>query len=74
MLIYELVEEEHNNTLGEYTSFGIKAVDSCSGRILIYEDVFADYDTASNCIALFNDEQLEIVHLEEAIDDILHLI
>ncbi len=75
MIIYQLIEEKHNNDIiGNYTSFGVNAVDSFSGKNCVYiEDVFTDAKTAEECIALFNEEQLDLIHLEEAIEDILHL-
>ena len=75
MIIYELIQEIHNNDIiGNYTSFGVNAVDSFSGKNLVYiEDVFTDAKAAKEYIALFNDEQLDLIHLEEAIEDILHL-
>lgn len=75
MIVYELVEEKHNNDiLGNYTSFGIKAADSFSYKTSIYiEDVFTDTETAKKYIALFNEEQLDLIHLEEVVDDILRL-
>ncbi len=64
MIIYQLIEEKHNNDIiGNYTSFGVNAVDSFSGKNCVAEE----------CIALFNEEQLDLIHLEEAIEDILHL-
>lgn len=74
MVTYELVEENHKSILGHYTSFGIKAFENFSEEKIIYiEDVFNDIETAKECIALFNDEQLDLIHLEEAIENILHL-
>ena len=75
MITYELVEENHNdNILGFYTSFGIKAIENLSDSPLVYiEDVFIDIETAQEYISLFNDEQLDLIHLEEIIEDILHL-
>ena len=75
MITYELVEENHNdNVLGYYTSFGIKAIETLSDLPLVYvEDVFTDIETAQEYISLFNEEQLDLIHLEEAIEDILHL-
>ncbi len=75
MILYELIEEKHNNaTIGYYTSFGINAVDSLSGKNCVYiEDVFTDFKTAEKYITLFNEEQLDLIHLEEAIEDILHM-
>ena len=75
MINYRFVEEIHNNTiLGHYTSFGIKAVDSLSDEEPIYiEDVFTDIETAKEYITLFNEEQLDLIHLEEVIENILHL-
>ena len=75
MITYELVEENHNdNVLGYYTSFGIKAIETLSDLPLVYvEDVFTDIETAQEYISLFNEEQLELIHLEEIIEDILHL-
>ena len=37
------------------------------------EDVFTDPETANKYIRLFNEEQLDLIHLEEAVEDILHL-
>ena len=75
MITYELVEENHNdNVLGYYTSFGIKAIETLSDLPPVYvEDVFTDIETAQEYISLFNEEQLELIHLEEIIEDILHL-
>ena len=75
MITYELVEENHNdNVLGYYTSFGIKAIETLSDLPLVYvEDVFTDIETAQKYISLFNEEQLDLIHLEEAVEDILHL-
>ena len=75
MITYELVEENHNdNVLGYYTSFWIKAIETLSDLPLVYvEDVFTDIETAQEYISLFNEEQLDLIHLEEAIEDILHL-
>ena len=75
MITYELVEENHNdNVLGYYTSFGIKAIETLSDLPLVYvEDVFTDIETAQEYISLFNEEQLDLIHLEEMIEDILHL-
>ena len=75
MITYELVEENHNdNVLGYYTSFGIKAIETLSDLPLVYvEDVFTDIETAQEYISLFNEEHLDLIHLEEAIEDILHL-
>ena len=74
MITYELVEENHNdNVLGYYTSFGIKAIETLSDLPLVYvEDVFTDIETAQEYISLFNEEQLDLIHLEEMIEDILH--
>ncbi len=75
MITYELVEENHNdNAFGFYTSFGIKAIETLSDLPLVYvEDVFTDIETAQEYISLFNEEHLDLIHLEEAIEDILHL-
>ena len=75
MITYELVEENHNdNVLGYYTSFGIKAIETLSDLPLVYvEDVFTDIETAQEYISLFNEEQLDLIHLEEIIEYILHL-
>ena len=75
MITYKLVEENHNdNILGCYTSFGIKAIENLSDLPLVYvEDVFTDIETAQEYISLFNEEQLDLIHLEEMIEDILHL-
>ena len=75
MITYELVEENHNdNVLGYYTSFGIKAIETLSDLPLVYvEDVFTDIETAQEYISLFNEEQLDLIHLEDMIEDILHL-
>ncbi len=74
MIIYKLIEEKHNDEiLGHYTSFGISAFDNSSDKNYVYvEDVFTNAETAKEYIALFNDEKLELTHLEEAIEDILH--
>lgn len=75
MITYELVEENHDDEiLGHYTSFGIKAVDSFSdkGSVCI-EDVFTDAEMAKEYIRLLNNEQLDLIHLEETIENILHL-
>ena len=60
MIIYQLIEEKHNNDIiGNYTSFGVNAVDSFSGKNCVYiEDVFTNEKTAEECIALFNEEQM----------------
>lgn len=74
MVIYKLIEEDfENDLLGHYTSFGINAVDSLTNQSLAYiSDVFLDKESAENHIFLFNEEQLDIVHLENVLDDILH--
>ncbi len=76
MIIYKLVEEIHDNDmLGHYTSFGIKASDSFSERENVYlEDVFTDPETANKYIRLFNEEQLDLIHLKEVIEDILRCL
>lgn len=75
MITYELVEAKYSdNILGHYTSFGIKAIESFSDLPLVYvDDIFTDIETAQEYIKLFNDEQLDLIHLEEMIEDILHL-
>ena len=75
MITYKLVEENHNdNILGFYTSFGIKAIENLSDSPLVYvEDVFTDIETAQKHISLFNEDQLDLIHFEEMIEDILHL-
>lgn len=75
MIVYKLIEEEcENELLGHYTSFGINAVDSDTNQSIAYiSDVFLDKINAENYIFLFNEEHLDIVHLENAIEDILHL-
>ena len=75
MIVYKLIEEEFDNDLlGHYTSFGINAVDSDTNLSVAYiSDVFLDRVNAENYIFLFNEEHLDIMHLENVIDDILHL-
>ena len=75
MIIYKIVKEDHCiSTSQHYTSFGIAAIDSISGNQCEYvEDVFLDYDTAKEYISVFNEEQLDLIHLYDVIDDILHL-
>ncbi len=75
MIIYELTKTNHNNILGNYRSFGIKAFDSsCSEKYINIEDIFTDLETAKEYVELFNNEQLDITHVEEALEDILHYI
>ena len=74
MVVYKLIEEEfENDLLGHYTSFGINAIDTGTNRSSVcISDVFLDKSNAEKYIFLFNEEQLEIVHLEAIIDNILH--
>ena len=73
-LILILIESHNDNALGFYTSFGIKAIENLSDLPLVYvEDVFTDIETAQEYISLFNEEQLDLIHLEEIIEYILHL-
>ena len=75
MITYKLVEENHNdNILGFYTSFVIKAIENFSDLPIVYvEDVFTDIEMAQEYISLFNEKQLDLIHLKEMIEDILHL-
>ena len=75
MITYELVEENHNdNILGFYTAFGIKAIENPFDLPLVYvENVCTDIETVQKHISLFNEDQLDLIHLEEAVEDILHL-
>ena len=73
MITYEFVEENHNDVvLGKYTSFGVKAIENDSDLQLVYvEDVFSNIETAQEYISLFNNAQLDLIHLKEVIEDIL---
>ena len=56
-----------------YTSFGVAAVDTISGSQCVYiQDVFIDFETANKYISIFNEEQLDLIHLYDVIEDILH--
>lgn len=70
MITYSIITEQNNGSkCGEYTSYGIDVSDG-ERRFKIH-DVFLDKQEALECVRLFNSEQLEIIHLEQVIDEIL---
>lgn len=73
MITYK-VQEEHlvNPEIGSYTSYGILAYDDCSNRVLCeISDIFLDRKSAEKYTQLFNKMNLDIVHLQNVIDDLL---
>lgn len=70
LITYSIITEQNNGSeCGEYTSYGIDVSDG--ERRFTIHDVFFDKREALKCIGLFNSEQLEIIHLEQVLDEIL---
>ena len=71
MVRYEIKKEIiHNDVLGRYVSYGLYARDDSGNKVMMC-DIFQNKEEAEKYISLFNDEQLEIVHLEQVIEDYL---
>lgn len=73
MITYK-VQEEHlfKPETGSYTSYGILAYEDSSDKVVCrISDIFLDRKLAEKYTQLFNTMNLEIVHLQNVIDDLL---
>lgn len=59
------------NDLGEYSTFGIKVLDSDNNEILSVSDVSVDEDFVNMLCSDCNENLLEPVHLLDVIEDYL---
>lgn len=73
MAIYILAEEKlFNLEIGSYTAFGITALDNNSKKVICsVSDVFVDRKRAEMFIRLFNEAKLDVIHLQNAIENII---
>lgn len=71
MVRYKVLEEKINTK--PYNLFGLTARDD-AGNCITLHDVFTERSEAQRCVTLFNNEQLELVHLEQVIDEYLQLL
>lgn len=73
MVQYVVDEEElFNPEIGNYTTFGITAVDNNSKEVICsISDVFVDRNKAESFVRLFNEAELDVIHLQNAIEDII---
>ena len=64
----QLIKDSEN---GEYEAFGIAAV--CSGEVMFsVGDISGSFEEVSSLAALFNEEVLSPLHLENAVEDFLY--
>ena len=71
MYNYSAVRENNKNTeLKEYESYGV-AVYENGKQIEYIQDVFLSEEEANHYVDLFNDLQLDAVHLQEVCEQIL---
>jgi len=72
---YKIIEETiHSEEFGEYNTFGLQVEeitnnDQCEIHIL--HDVTTNKDAATEMVRLFNEEQLEAIHFEEVVQDMI---
>ncbi len=74
MITYEIIEETFSTPeLGSYTSYGILAYEDTDNQVVCsISDVFLDRNKASGYIQLFNEMELDVLHLPNILDDLLH--
>ena len=71
MVTYNFTKELcHSDEIGEYDTFGINVFDG-NKKIKTLHDVFLNEDDARRCVSLFNEEQLDVIHLEQIVDEYL---
>ena len=72
MIHYRLFPERLcGEELGEYETYGIIAANDAGGLKIIH-DVSCDRERAEALTALFNAEELDPIHLDEAIESFLY--
>ncbi len=72
MIYYRLFTERVDDPEpGEYETYGIIAADA-SGDIRIIRDITCEAEKAKGLVDLYNEEQLSITHLDEAIESFLY--
>ena len=72
---YKIIKETAlSEGLGEYHTFGLQAeefVDNIPSKVHTLSDVSTEEAVVAEMARLFNDEQLEIVHLIDVVQDML---
>jgi len=70
---YEIVEETgFSHGLGEYYTYGIKAEEISEDVVVesyVLNDVTTDEDEARELVQLFTEEQLEIIHFKDVVEE-----
>ena len=70
VLIYETIIFQHEE-VGEYIGYGLQALDA-DGKVLHRaEDLSTDEELVRQWARLLNEEQLELVHFFEVVEDLL---
>lgn len=69
---YLFGEKVVNPYVGEYETFGIAVLDENGNELLKVSDVSAKEDDARMVVDLCNKEQLEPIHLQDVIEDVLY--
>ena len=72
MTVYRVFSERrHDSECGEYTAYGVAAVES--GEVVFsVGEISDDRDLVCALADLFNEEQLSPLHLENAVEDFLY--
>lgn len=55
----------------EHAIYGITALDSSGNVLKTIKDIFFDKQKAENFVELCNKEKLELIHLQDAAEDVL---
>lgn len=63
-------ENYYHEEIGEYTAYAIKGY--VEGKCVLYiPDVFLDESEAEKYISLFNEQELDPIHIYDVLEDIL---
>lgn len=61
----------YDEDANKYTVYGIEAVDSKGKVLLSFSDIFFDKQKAEHFVNLCNENDLELIHLADVVEDAL---